>query len=203
MSVLWKMVLAPFLKVLALCGSVAGVALGACLVARSEPTLRALRGMNRWISTRRVLKALEVPRSLEQRTRGRRLWLGLALAAAGAYVLIVLIWAFDGPRVMSALRTAAPAALTAVAIEWARWVLAAGAAFAVAVGLMMALAPRALESFEAWSNRWVSSRQALQGADTMHLALDHLVEAFPKSAGALLLALSLAGCAASVVLLLR
>lgn len=203
MSVLWKMVLAPFLKVLALCGSAAGVVLGACLVVRSEPTLRALRGMNRWISTRRALKALEVPRSLAQRTRGRRLWLGLALAAAGAYVLIVLIWTFDGPRVVSALRTAAPAALTAVAVEWARWVLVAGAAFAVAVGLMMALAPGALESFEAWSNRWISSRQALQGGDTMHLALDRLVEAFPRSAGALILVLSLAGCAASIVLLLR
>jgi hypothetical protein len=200
MNALWQMLLAPALKVLALCASIAGIALGACLILAREPTLGALRGLNRWISTRRALKALEVPRSLEQRTRARRLWLGLALAAGGAYVLIVLIWAFEGRRLAAAL---APGATGTVAVEWARWVLVAGSALVVAVGLMMALAPRALEAFEAWSNRWVSSRQALQGADAMHLALDRLVEAFPRSAGVLILALSLAGCAASALLLLR
>lgn len=200
MSTLWQMVLAPSLKVLALLGSIAGVVLGACLILAPEPTLRALRALNRWFSTRRALKALEVPRSFEQRTRGRRLWLGLALAASGAYVLIVLIWAFEGRRLAAAL---APGTVGVVAVEWARWVLVAGTALAVAVGLMMALAPSALEAFEAWSNRWISSRQALQGVDTMHLALDRLVEAFPKSAGFLILALSLAGCVASALLLLR
>lgn len=200
MSTLWQMVLAPSLEVLALCASIAGVVLGACLILAREPTLGALRSLNRWVSSRRALKALEVPRSLEQRTRGRRLWLGLALAASGAYVLIVLIWAFEGRRLAASL---APGAVGVVAVEWTRWVLVAGTALAVAVGLMMALAPRALEAFEAWSNRWISSRQALHGVDTMHLALDRLVEAFPRTAGALILALSLAGCVASVLLLLR
>ena len=193
----------PFLKILALSGSLVGILLGVCLLARTERTLAYLREMNRWVSSRQAMRPLEVPRTLEQRVRGRRLWLGLLVAAAGAYALIVLIWSLDPARLSLALGADPKYSLAAIAIESLRWILVAGSTVCVAVGLLMALAPRALEGFEAWSNRWVSSRQALQGVDTMYVPFDHLAERFPKACAIFILGLSAAAAASSVVLLLQ
>ena len=63
--------------------------------------------------------------------------------------------------------------------------------------------PSALQSFEAWSNRWISTRRAAQGSDQLYLPLDGLAERFPKAFGALLLVLSLAAAVASALLLQR
>lgn len=201
-SLLWEL-LPPILRLIALCGSLAGLLLGACLLLRPERTLAAMRGMNRWVSSRRAIKPLEVPRTALQQTRGRRLWLGLVLAAVGAYALIVLVWNLDPGRVAAALAADPRYSPAGVVLESGRWILVAGSSVCIAIGLMMAFAPRALESLEAWSNRWVSSRQALQGADTMYVPFDRLAERFPRAFAILLLVLSAAACASSVVLLLQ
>jgi hypothetical protein len=197
---LWIAVLAPACKLIVLVASLVGLALAACLLLVPDGTLARLRRLNRWVSSRQVLKPLEVPRSLErEHVPGRRLWAGLVIAGGAAYVLIVLLWNFDAARL--AAGAGARAALAALVIEWLRWVLVAGSLLVLAVGLMMALAPQALEAFEAWSNRWVSTRRALQGGDTMYMPLDSLVERFPRAAGVLLGAFSLAAAGASIVLL--
>lgn len=198
----WELV-PPILRLLALCGSLAGLLLGAALLLRPERTLAVMRGMNRWVSSRRAIKPLEVPRTALQETRGRRLWLGLVLAAVGAYALTVLVWNLDPGQLAAALAADPRYSPTAVILESGRWILVAGSAVCIAIGLMMAFAPRAMESFEAWSNRWVSSRQALQGVDTMYVPLDRLAERFPRASAILILALSAAAGASSVVLLLQ
>ena len=200
MKILWASVVAPSLNLLALVAALAGAVLGACLLVRSEPTLRAMRAMNRWVSSRRALKPLEVPRAMGGRVQGRSFWLGLLLAAAGAYVLIVLVWYFDAARLVAVLRGGAP---TAIFVDTARWALVAGSLLCIGVGLLLALAPRALQAFEAWSNRWISTRRAAQGSDQLYLPLDGLVERYPRVSGALLLVLSLAAVAASALLLQR
>lgn len=196
-------ILAPFFKILVLCGSLAGILLGAGLLLRTERTLAGMRRMNHWVSSRQSMKPLEVPRTLEQRVRGRRLWLGLLLAAAAAYALIVLIWSLEPRRLGSVLGAPSGHSLAAIGIDSLRWILVAGCTLCVAVGLMMAFAPRTLEGFEAWSDRWVSTRQALQGADTMYLPFDRLAERFPRACGIVILGLSLASTAATIVLLLQ
>ncbi|HWA39062.1 MAG TPA: hypothetical protein VG873_14490 [Burkholderiales bacterium] len=197
-QILWAQVLGPACKLMVLAASVAGAILGISLLLRPAGTLVRMRGLNRWVSTRRTLKPLEVPRGQHQVVRGRRLWAGLVIAGGGAYVLIVLLWSFDPARLGAAM---GGTVLSRIAIDWLRWTLVAGSILVAAVGLLMALAPRALETFETWSNRWVSTRKALQGSDTQYLVLDGLVERFPRGAGALLLAFSLAAAAASLVLL--
>ena len=199
---LWSMLIAPLLKGLALGGSLAGMALGAFLLARPAATLGWLSRMNRWVSSRRALKALEVPRVAPRPTRQgeRRLLLGVVFIAAGAYVLVALLWSFRAEPIATALGGGKG---TAIALDAMRWCLVAGSLLTLGVGLMMALWPRTLEHFERWSDRWVSSRRALQGADTMHLPLDRLVEKFPRPAGVLILAVSASGVAASIVLFSR
>lgn len=202
-QVLWADLLAPYLKVLALCGSLVGLLLGVCLLVRPAGTLAYMRRMNRWVSSRRAMKPLEVPRSMAQRVRGRRLWLGLLLAAVGSYALIVLIWSLDPARLSGALDVDPRYSATAIALAAVRWLLVAGSAVCVAIGLMLAFAPRVMEGVEAWANTWVSSRRALQGVDTMYQPFDALAERFPRACAVLILALSAAAGLSSIVLLLQ
>jgi hypothetical protein len=195
----WTHVVAPFLKLLVLAASAAGVLVAAGLLLRPAATLARMRSLNRWVSMRKPLKALEVQRGTHPQVRGQRLWAGLVIAAGGTYVLAVLLGSVDTARLAAAAGWTG--VLARVALDWLRWTLVAGSGLVVIVGLMLALAPQALEAFEGWSNRWVSTRKALQGSDAQYLVLDELVERSPRAAGALLLAFSLAAAAASLVLL--
>lgn len=198
-EIMWQ-ILAPALKLLALSASLAGVVLGVCLVVRSEATLRYLRSMNRWVSSRRALKSLEITRNVEPNARGGRRGIGIVVAAIGAYALIVLALQFDPGKLASVLGEHPRYSITAIMIDGLRWILVAGCATAVIAGLMMLFAPRALAAVEAMGNRWISSRQMAAGGDTMRVPLDRLTERYPRAAGIFIIALSLAAAAASAVL---
>lgn len=203
MQAAWDAIGAPFLASLALSASLAGILVGVCLLACPARTLASLQYMNRWVSSRRALKPLEVPRNIGRPVQGRRPWLGLVVGTIGAYALVVLVWNVDPAKVSAALGADPKYSLAALAIDSMRWMLVLGSAVCVAIGLMMALAPRVLEALEAWANTWVSSRRALHGADTMYLPLDRLVERFPRASALLVLLLSATSLVASVVLLLQ
>src|SRR3954471_14400480 len=86
----WSQVVLPSLAVFGLAGSVLGISVGLGLLVRSAATLRFFDTMNRWISTRRTLKPLEIPRYVGSPTARKPRWNGLVLLVAGAYVAIVL-----------------------------------------------------------------------------------------------------------------
>ena len=199
----WAHLLAPVLKLLALSGSVVGIVLGICLIVRSEPTLRALRGMNRWVSSRRAMKPLEVPRDVEPVGETRRRGIGIAFAAVGIYSVIVLVLQVDSAKLAAAWGQHPRFSIASIAIDSARWVLIAGSVLAAITGFMMLFAPRALGALESLGNRWVSSRRLVASGDTMHMPLDHFAEHHARAAGAFIAGLSLAATMASVVLLLR
>jgi len=82
-------------------------------------------------------------------------------------------------------------------LESTKWILVAGSLLAIAVGVMLAFFPNAMHALEGYANRWVSTRQMTrpiaEGGDRMHLALDRVVAAYPRTAGWILVILSL-GC---------
>jgi len=199
---MWLEVLAPALKVLFLSVSLVGIGLGICLIVRGEATLRTMQGMNRWVSSRRAMKPLEIPHNVEPVARTGRSGIGIVVAAVGIYSLTVLVLQFDPARLAAALGQHPRYSIASIAIESLRWLLIAGSALAAVVGVMMLAAPRALVALEAVGNRWISSRRLVAGGDTMHAPLDRFAEHHPRVAGVLVAGLSLAGTAASVILLL-
>jgi len=200
---MWLQLLAPALKVVFLSVSLVGIGLGVCLIVRSESTLRSLHGMNHWVSSRRAMKPLEVPRNVEPVARSGRRGIGIVVAAIGIYSFIVLALQFDPAKLAAVLGQQPRFSIASVAIDSARWLLIAGSALAALVGIMMLFAPRALSALESVGNRWISTRHLVMGGDTMHLPLDHLAEHYPRAAGSFITGLSLAAAAASVILLLR
>jgi hypothetical protein len=187
----WSQIVLPSLALVGLAGSVLGIAVGLGLLLRTAATLHFFGTMNRWVSTRRTLKPLEIPRSVGSPTARKPRWNGLVLILAGAYVSIVL-WQLDGGRLMSAMPHGARyAVLTGVVFSAMRWFMVVGGLAVVAVGVMLLFFPAAYPAFEARANRWYSTRQALSGGDRMHMTLDRLVESFPRAAGLIITCLSL------------
>jgi hypothetical protein len=200
MSALQPILLTALLAFL-LVGSLLGIGVGAGLLLRNERVAAFLQLMNRWVSTRRVLRPVELPRELGAGHAGRGL--GALLVLAGGYSLAVLA-AVPVSRVASALRfdnAASPLAM--IAIETAKWLLVAGCAVSVASGVLLLFFPRAWHGIEALANRWYSSRQITSGGDDMHLPLDRAAGAFPRAAGGLILVLSAVSSVACALLLLR
>src|SRR6266571_604390 len=96
---LLERVLVPSLIIFLLIGSLASVMLGWALVFRSARALSFMRGMNRWVSTRRALKELEVPRHVEEPRKAGKHWFGLFLVLGGGFALYVLLARIEIPRV--------------------------------------------------------------------------------------------------------
>ncbi len=83
-----------------------------------------------------------------------------------------------------------------------RWFLVAGSFTAILTGVMLLFFPQAWRKLEARANHWYSTRQLEIAGDTLHPSLDRIVEAFPRAAGVVILALSLIAAVASGMLLL-
>jgi len=200
MSVLQQILLTVLLAFL-LAGSLLGIGVGAGLLLRNQRAAAFLQMMNHWVSTRRVLKPVELPRELGAGHAGRGL--GALLVLAGGYSLTVLA-AVPLSRVALALRVdGAASPLAMVAIETAKWLLVAGCAVSVATGVLLLFFPKAWRSIEMLANRWYSSRQLTSSGDEMHVPLDRVAGAFPRAAGGVILVLSAVSSVACALLLLR
>jgi hypothetical protein len=190
--------LGPGLKVVALIVSLAGFVLGIALVLRSAPTLRMMGALNRWVSSRRATRSLEVPHAAP---RSNRVF-GAIVVLVGFYAMAVLVLSPVDARLAAVLGYDPRYSLVALVLGFARWALAAGSALAALVGLLVLFAPRKLAALESLSGYWISSRRITAGADRMYLSLDHLAERFPRAAGMAIAALSAIAVAASLILLL-
>jgi hypothetical protein len=191
--------LIPFVLWFFIVTSLVGIALGVCLIADSARTLRVLGTMNRWISLRSSLKPMEQPHDIGKAVYGHRRWFGIAFVVGGAFSIFMLIAYVEAAAVVSALGgNARPVAVFWI-VESLRWILVAGGALAVVIGLMLAFSADALRALEARANRWYSSRKLGKGADTMYLTLDQWVETHPRTAGWMIAAGSVIVLIASII----
>jgi hypothetical protein len=196
---LFAQVLASTLVVFLGVVSLLGLGLGVGLMLRSAATLRFIAWMNRWVSTRQALKPLETPRHVAPPSGTR--WVGLALAAVGAYAALVLLSSFDVPRLALLFKVDPRYSVAGLALEALKWLLVVGSLAAVLTGVMLLFFPRAWEGLEARANRWYSTGALELAADAPHMSLERMVEAHPRAAGAMIFALSAAAAAGSALVL--
>lgn len=160
-----------------------GVAVGVGLIVAPPRTFRFFHAVNGWISTRSVLKSVEVPRDTDRIAHRHRHWIGAAFVVLGAIAIAGLVARVD---VAALSQIVAPSGMQPVAewiVESLRWFLIVGSAAGVVVGAMLVLSPNAEDTLERFANKWVSTRRIARSGDAMHLALDRLVEAHPAPAG--------------------
>lgn len=191
-SYVFYQLLVPSILLFLLIGSVAGVVIGAGLIGLGRPTLEVIRRLNRWVSTRRSLKPVEIPRDFDATVRHRRLLSGTVFVAASAYSLFFLLEKYDVAGVAAAFGAHNPhLSLITVVVVSLKWFMIFGCVAAFAAGLMLLFFPRTMLAIEAHANRWISTRQLATGGDTMYVSLDRLVEIYPRKSGWVILLLSL------------
>jgi hypothetical protein len=165
---------------------VVGVALGLGLNISSERTLRFLKTLNHWTSARKSLKPVEIPRDIDKAIYRQRRWFGAAFALGGGFTIFMLMFEVEFPYVVAALSRNTAPVIVEVLVESLKWFLVLGSILAVAIGVTMLASTCALPALEAHFNRWFSTRKFSKGASQMRMTLDNWVEAFPRTAGVML-----------------
>ncbi|HEX4797755.1 MAG TPA: hypothetical protein VFV04_00560 [Burkholderiales bacterium] len=201
-NLMWHL-LVQFLIVSFLVVAVAGLAVGVGLIVSNLKTVQFFNVLNRWVSTRHVLKPIEVPRDTERITHRYHRWLAGGFVLGGLISIFGLAAGVDASALSAALAERRVVPLVAIAVESTKWFLIVGSAFGVVVGGMLLLYPDAENTLERFANQWVSSRQITRGGDEMHMTLDRLVEAHPKPAGWIIACTSAAAVIAGFVMLAR
>ena len=179
--------LARFLTVLFLVGGFALLVVGLSLIFNTTGTLRFFSRMNRWVSTRRALRPIEIPRDTGQAVQKHRRWLGAIFIAGGTFAVYGLATQYDerAAIVLLGLDIFRPGFASWV-VESARWVLIVGNAAGIVVGVALVFFPAAVVDLEARGARWYSERGIARERDKMNLALDNWVERFPRAAGCII-----------------
>jgi hypothetical protein len=187
-QILWP-VFFSFALVCALAGAVVSVG----LIAAQGTTLRFFSWINTWIPMRTHTRWAEVPHDTGRLVLAWRNWFATAFILGGAFILISVVGylALARPPVP---RTEFMASLL---LEMLIWLMVAGGVLAIGVGLMLALAPAVLTRIEEQTDRWVSTRKSgrtmAEVGDHMHLGFDQFIVRHARSAGCILLALSVTG----------
>ena len=164
------------------------LAVGMGILLKPEPTRRLSEIMNRWVSTRRGLKWLEVPRSAEGLLdRFRRPFGALAIPIL-AYSTFVLITLGDMRSFVDALRLGnnSNAVLVLIVMDTVRWCLIMFGLAAIVASVMLIFLPNALKTVKMPANRWFSIRSLLAGGDGMRMGLDTWVLGRPRAMGGLI-----------------
>jgi len=182
-DVLFDQLLIPFVLWIFIVAAIVGVGLGVGLIINSARTLRFLGTMNRWVSLRNNLRPMEIPHDIGKAVYGHGRWFGGAFALGGAFAAFMLLARVEVAAIVPELGKSAPPVIVDWIVESLRWILVAGGALAVIIGVMLFFSPDAVRAVEARLNRWTSTRQLGKGVDTMHLTLDRWVGSFPRTAG--------------------
>ena len=173
-----------FTAVLFLVGGLAVIAVGVSLIVWSTGTLRFFVAMNRWVSTRRAFKPIEIPRDTSGLVQKYRRALAVALVAGGAFALYGLFAWFNARAVGFVFGLdMRPASVASWLVDSARWVLIVGNLAAMVIGIMLCFFSDAMGALEARGARWYSDRRLVKGGDTMNFSLDNWVAASPRFAG--------------------
>lgn len=196
-------VLVPAVVLFFLIWGLIGVAVGVGLIVSSARMFRLFSVMNYYVSTRHALKPLAMPHDVGQSVRGHRRLIGTFFILGAAFSIYGMLARFDEAMLISALQLSYPKPFVAWILQSARWSLIVFSVFALVIGVMLMRFPDALGRFEAYANRWVSVRKLTIGADTMHMTLDKLVEAFPRAAGSIIVLAALYVAANAAFLWLR
>jgi hypothetical protein len=151
------------------------------------------------VSVRRATKKLEIQRDAETYMLRYPRVLGLALLAGGIYVLVKgslfvsSLSIAEGGRLLARLF---PGATLTTALWEPMWILTLvlivfGALLAVLVGLLALVQVQTLKNLSGFTNRWVSTRQAVKPAARPYYGIDRFVATHPQAWGAILALLSL------------
>ena len=182
--------LIPTLVIFLLIGSAFAFVIGLGLILRSAAMFRFFGVMNRWVSIRRVMRTVEIPRNTDAALHRQSRILGAVFVVGAGLSFVALVNGFDVAAIVSAFRPDSGAVVIEMAAQTVKWALLVGDAFAIVVGIAMIAAPQTLAGFESRANHWYSTRKYDKCADAMHMGVENWANARPRAIGWTILVLS-------------
>lgn len=184
-DLLFDQFLIPFFIRFFFITGLAGLAFGVGLMLVPQRMHHVHETMNRWVSLRHGMKWLEVPRDVDaalHRVFRRALLPILALVLYSMFVLSTQVQAGMAAAALGVDR-AVDASVAHILLETLRWFLVVGGAFVVGLAIVLWFFPQALPAIELRANRWLSTRNWLQGVDVMHMGIDTWLRRHPRATG--------------------
>lgn len=161
--------------------------IGLWLLMQPAGALRFIQSMNKWYSARRPMKPLEIPRFQENVFyRQHKIW-GILLLAGAAYSLYYFIFDYNQAELVRDFSRYANKHIADWLLEVMSIFLVAGNVFVIVIGLIILIRPGLLKTFEAWCNRWISTRKVYKFLDIEHNGADSMLSRYPKALGALII----------------
>lgn len=180
-----------------LIGGVLGLVVGLLLIFNSSLFFRIGERMNVWISTRKAMRTLDEPITIERAVYRAHRLVGALLLAGALFTLYVVLFRFKGPELVWAMAQFFRVIIASWVAESLRIFLIVANVAAAAFAVVMLIRPSALKHLEAWANRRYSGRRAMRAWEIPRPVVDSVVQANPRLTGLLL---TLAGAFVSLVL---
>ena len=179
----------PALLIFLFAGNLVAILIGAGMILRAESMFRFFGLMNRWVSMRKALRPVEIPRNLEIGSTWGPLLLGITFSFGASISMVALLRTYEVASVTAMFRGSLPPVLLEMAAQGAKWFLVVGNALAMVAGLMLIFLPDVFARLAARADHWYSARQFDKDMDAMHLTLDRWVQASPRAAGWIIIVL--------------
>ena len=159
---------------------------GVLLIFDSARAFRIGDWLNRWVSTREIVKPLEEHRNISRPLYRMHRLVGALICAGALYSLVVLGAPSGGAAIATSLAGIGPHKLFAAWLgESLRYFLLAGNLGALLFGVVFLVRPSALKSLEAWADKRISERRAVKPLEKMRMSADQFLRRHPKTVGSL------------------
>ncbi len=158
---------------------------GLLLLLDSARAFRIGEKLDRWVSTRTLLRPLEQHYSVSRPLYRMHRLVGALICAGALYALVILVSPQGAAAVTKSLSGLGSARFAAWLSESLRLVLVTGNVAALIFGIVFIVRPSALRSVEAWADRYISTRKSTKPLEELHRPADRFARAHPRLVGSL------------------
>lgn len=142
-------------------------------------------------SFRRSTRVLEIPNIIDHAFYHHHKIVGPVVAITSAYMLYYFTQVYDADVISSFMGNSKYAGIAEGLAYALRLFMLLTSVATLVIGVIMSIRPSLLKGFEAWSNRWISTRQAAKPLAVERDQLNQLVFKYPRLVGIIIISLSL------------
>lgn len=142
-------------------------------------------------SFRRSTRVLEIPNYVDHIFYRHHRLVGVVITFTSLYMLYYFALIYDSAVILSVMAGSKYAGVVELIAHAIRVVLLLAGVVTLVIGVIMIIRPSLLKGFEAWSNRWISTRQAAKPLVEERNQLNQLVNKYPRLVGIIIITLSL------------
>ena len=169
-------------------GSVFALLLGILFIFSPQQATELSQRYNRWLSLRKPLRPLEIPRNVDHLFYRQHRAIGLVLLISATYILYQFAFDYRPEQAKHALiRLWGHPVITEWLLDALLWILLPASLLVALFGTLMAIKPSALKRLENLANRWVSTRKSMQPIEKSYDSLDAGVTGMPRLFGVFLI----------------